>query len=85
MLTDEQRGELKHCAAFDNLNARIAAINRIVESLLAQARAEAFEECAITAWNHYMDACKQKGYAPAIWQNWNAAAAIRARARPPHE
>ena len=36
------------------------------------------EQCAVAAWNHFMDVCILTGRAPAMWSEWCAASAIRA-------
>lgn len=36
------------------------------------------EQCAVTAWNHYMDTCKRLNRAPASYEEFIASSAIRA-------
>lgn len=38
---------------------------------------ELIEKCAIVAWNHYMDTCKQNNISPANAQIWCVAEDIR--------
>jgi len=35
------------------------------------------ERCAVVAWAHYMDTCKKKSIAPAIYEEWLCAETIR--------
>lgn len=43
-----------------------------------QVRAETIEECAVAAWNYFMDMAKKKGCAPVSCEDWLASPAIRA-------
>jgi len=49
-----------------------------IATLIELTRAEALEEAAVIAWNHYMDTCKKKGISPVTFQDYCAASAIRA-------
>lgn len=50
-----------------------------LSSLIAEVRRKAMEECAITAWNHFMETCKSRGLSPADSDHFCAAGTIRAR------
>lgn len=43
----------------------------------ADTEAQVRENCAVAAWNHFMDVCKSHGLAPADHEKWCAASAIR--------
>ena len=51
----------------EELRARDIEVARVV-----------LEAAAVTAWTHYMDACKKRKIAPANFEEWLAATAIRA-------
>jgi len=50
--------------------------------LIDLAKAKENEACAVAAWSHYADTCKQKGINPHHYGEWIASDAIRARMKP---
>ena len=85
MLNDEQAAVfarlIAECAgaAYGNHGVDTADAYRVLMAYIGDLLAAERESAAVTAWSHYMDTCKRKGLSPAgEWQEWNAAAAIRA-------
>lgn len=48
-----------------------------MKAYAAQCVAQERERCAVVAWTHYMDTCRKFRFAPAMWNSWCAASAIR--------